>query len=414
MSKPKKNIKSTKVTLKFSNTGKKEQLYSFIDEYRNVVTQFVDILWETEKIPKFLEKDITSQISSCLSARAICSAGKQASGIVRGTREKQRKRLYMINKLTEEGKTKKAKKLQKIYDNVKVSKPNIDIVEPELDAKFIKLDLENNTSFDGWLTLASLGYKFKIIIPFKKSKHFNKLLLKGKLKTGVRLSKSNLTFSFELPKKEKKESGIILGIDIGQTTLLSCSNNQVSEKDIHGHDLASITSKLIKKKKGSKGFAKVSNHRTNYINWSVKQLNFENVNQLRIENIKYLRKGKRSSRKLSHWNYKEIFDKLHSHCEDLGVQVITVNPTYTSQRCSSCGWTRKSNRKGKLFKCGNCGFATDSDLNASKNIALPDLLTLGKSIRLEHPNKKGFFWLCSGQELRVPVVQKAFVDNICL
>ena len=323
----------------------------------------------------------------------------------------------MINKLTEEGKTKKAKKLQKIYDNVKVNKPNINTVEPELDSRFVELDIDNNTSFDGWLTLTSLGNKLKVIIPFKKSKHFNKLLLKGKLKTGVRLSKSNLTFMFELPKKEKKDSGNILGIDIGQTTLLSCSDNQVSKKDVHGHDLTSITSKLSRKKKGSKGFKKVDTHRTNYINWSIKQLNLNNIKQIRLEDIKYLRKGKKVSRSLSHWNYKAIFDKLNSYCEDLGVQVITINPTYTSQRCSSCGWTRKSNRKGKLFKCGQCGFTLDADLNASRNIALPDLPVLGKAVRLKHPNKKGFFWNVLGQEPIVPVVQRAkdiFLWNNCL
>jgi IS605 OrfB family transposase len=313
----------------------------------------------------------------------------------------------MINKLTEEGKTRKAKKLQKIYDNAKVSKPNIDIIEPELDSRFVELDLNNKTSFDVWITLASLGYKFKIVIPFKKSKHFNKLLEKGKLKLGVRLSKSNLTFSFDIPKKEKKESGNILGIDIGQTTLFSCSDNQVSKKDKHGHDLVSISNKLSRKKKGSKAFKKAQDHRTNYTNWSVKQLNLQNVKQIRIENIKNLRLGKKSSRQLSRWVYRGIFDKLISHCKDFGVQVITVDPTYTSQRCSSCGWTRKSNRKGKLFKCGKCGNILDSDLNASKNIALPDLPTLGESIRLEHPNRKGFFWNCSGQEPIVPVVQRA-------
>ena len=53
---------------------------------------------------------------------------------------------------------------------------------------------------------------------------------------------------------------------------------------------------------------------------------------------------------------KDIFDKLESIALDAGVQIKKINPTYTSQRCSSCGWTRKSNRKGKQFKCGQCGF----------------------------------------------------------
>lgn len=83
-------IRSTKVSNKFSNKGKLEQLHLCIDEYRNIVAQFVDLLWEQEKIPTLLPKEITSQIKTWLSARMLQCAGKQASGIVRGTRTKQK------------------------------------------------------------------------------------------------------------------------------------------------------------------------------------------------------------------------------------------------------------------------------------------------------------------------------------
>lgn len=399
-------IKSTKTSIKFSNFNKLKQLKEFIDEYKSVVSQIVDILWEKDNISKFIEKDLTSQISSWLSARALQSAGKQASGIVRGTRRKQEKRLFVIKKLISENRVKKAKKLQKIYDETKVSKPNINTVEPELDARFVKINLENNTSFDGWLILTSLGNSLRIVIPFKKSKHFNKLMSKGQLKSGIRLSKSNLTFLFELPKKTKVTTGNTLGIDIGQTTLLSCSDGYTSKKDKHNHDLTSISQKISRKKKGSKNFQKAISHRKNYINWSINQLNLENVKQVNLENIKNLRKGRKSSRILSHWTYTEIFEKLESYCEDLGVQIIKVNPTFTSQRCSVCGWTRKSNRRGKTFKCGKCGYISDADLNASKNIALI-LPGISMKKRLEHPNKTGFYWNVLNQEPIVPDVRKA-------
>ena len=414
MPKPKKNIKSTKVALKFSNTEKINQLHKILDEGKVVLSQFVDILWDLEKVPKFLNKEIIHQVESWLSYRMLQCIGKQASGIVRGTRQKQDKRLHVITKLLSEGQPRKAKKLQQIYDKAKVSKPIIDNIELDISERIVSINLENNTSFDGWLTFTSIGEKIKLTIPFQKTKHFNELRSKGNLRKGIRLSKENTTFSFEMFGTPKKEKGSILGIDIGQTTLLSCSDNQVSKKDIHGHDLDSINSKLTKKKKGSNGFQRTVSHRKDYINWSIKQLDITNIKQVNLENIKYLRKGRRSSRKLSHWTYTDIFEKLESYCEEQGVLVNKINPTYSSQRCSECGWTRKSNRKGKLFKCGKCGFTTDSDLNASKNIALPDLPAIRKSIRLEHPNKKGFFWQCSGQEPMVPVVQRSIIDDKCL
>jgi hypothetical protein len=49
-------IKSTKLSTKFTNKIKLDNLNLFIDEYRRVVSQFVDILWPQDKIPKLLPK----------------------------------------------------------------------------------------------------------------------------------------------------------------------------------------------------------------------------------------------------------------------------------------------------------------------------------------------------------------------
>jgi IS605 OrfB family transposase len=385
-------IRSTKTTLKFSNKNKLDNLHLFIEEYRRVVGLFVDILWDMENVPNLLPKEITSQINTWLSARAVQCAGKQASGIVRGTKAKEHKRQFIINKLNNECKFKQARKLEAINNKLKSSKPNINKVEPVLDSRFVKVVLNNETSFDGWMILSSLGNKMKIEIPFKAHKHFNKLKHNGTIKQTVQLSKRNITFLFELPEVEKKQSGAVIGIDIGQTDAISCSDNQQISKDNHGHSYETICKKLVKRKKGSKAFRRAETHRTNYINWVVNQINLDNVQTVRRENIKHLRKGTRTRRTLSHWNYGELFESLDRRLNSLGVQVVKINPTYTSQRCFSCGWTRKSNRLKKQFKCKSCGHTDDADLNASKNIAL-DLKPIGKQERSKQLNRKGFYWL---------------------
>lgn len=389
-------IKSTKTSLKFANKHKQNELKEFISAYRDLLSQFVDIMWEMEDVKPLADKTITSQIHTKLSARITQCAGKQASAIVRGTKKKQSKRKYVIDRLNAEGKFKKARKLQRVYDEVSITKPRLDRIEPELDSRFVAIDLDNATSFDGWLTLSSLGDKQKFILPFKKSRHFNKMLRRGTLKAGVRISNSNITFMFDLPEVETKEVGATIGIDIGMKTVLSCSDDYISQKNKHGHDLDTITTIISRKKKGSKAFVKADAHRTNYINWTVNRLSLYNVQQVNLEDIKYLRYKSKRSRKLGHWTYTKIFDKLESRCSEQGVLVRKVNPTYTSQRCSSCGWTRKSNRKGKMFKCGHCNFTLDSDLNASRNIALP-LPPIWKKQRLQKLNREGFYWLVPGQ-----------------
>jgi len=394
-------IKSSKITIKYSNTNKIVNLNEFITEYKNVVKTFVDLIWDEENIKPLMDESYTKQIDSWLSQRAIQSAGKQASGIVRGTKAKQKKMLHVIDKLNKEGQFKKARKLKLKYLEKKVTKPDINIVQPELDSRFVKIELNNDTSFDGWITLASLGNKLNIKIPIRKHKHFNKMLEEGVLKKGVGISNDKITFMFEQPEPIQQTQGQTLGIDIGQKTTLSCSNGQTIEADCHGHNYQSLCKRLSNKKKGSKSFEKTQNHRSNYIKWCVNQIDFSNIKQVNLENIKNLRRNKKTSRSLGHWNYAELFGKLEAKLIDYGVHINKVNPTYTSQRCSECGWVCKSNRKLKKFKCGKCGYTADSDLNASMNLSF-DLIPLGDQKHLSKANRSGFYWYLVDQERIVP------------
>ncbi len=65
--------------------------------------------------------------------------------------------------------------------------------------------------------------------------------------------------------------------------------------------------------------------------------------------------------------------KSERHC---GV-VVTVDPKYTSQMCSSCGHTSKENRKTQEnFKCVDCGYECNADENAAHNILNRGLMDL--------------------------------------
>ena len=396
-------IRSSKTTLGFSNTGKRNSVALFREEYQRVVVEFIGILWEQKKIPKLFTKETTSQINSWLSARVLQCAAKQASGIVRGTRSKQRRRQWQYEEFVRLEYFKEARKLKKIIEETKVSKPVIESLNPELDSRFVKIDWESETSFDGWVTLTSLGNKLKIVIPIRKNKHFNELLTRGTLKPGLRLGESSIVFSFSIPDPEPRSEGTTLGIDIGLNKVFSSSDGVQSQEDIHGWNLRAIVEKINRCKPDSKGYKRAQSHRENYINWSLNQINLNGVKTLKREDIKNLRFGVKTSKTLRRWTYTSIFGKLGRLCEDSGVQILKVNPAFTSQRCSSCGWVQKSNRKGSLFKCKSCGFEHDADLNASRNIGL-DLPPLGANWR-SLPNRTGFFWKEIGRESVVPDTQ---------
>ncbi|MET8384074.1 transposase [Streptosporangium canum] len=58
-----------------------------------------------------------------------------------------------------------------------------------------------------------------------------------------------------------------------------------------------------------------------------------------------------------------------------GTHVISVNPAYTSQRCSVCtAVDRKSRESQAVFRCTSCGHTEHADVNAAKNI-----LTAGRA-----------------------------------
>lgn len=369
-----------------------------------------------EKIPSLLPKEMTSQVDTVLSARMVQCLGKQASGIVRGVRTEQKKRLSKIKWLREQGYNSAADKVQKKYDEQKVSKPNIKTFEPQLDDRLAMINWENNTMFDGWVTLKCIykpgsGPKLqedrKIVIPFKKTDHINKMFRKGKVMNSIRLSNKMITFQFEFEAPENNNTGKI-AIDVGVNSAISVDygdHRYQSGKDIHGHDLKSITEKLCRKRKGSKGFRKAKAHQENYINAELNKIEWDGIGFARHEKLHRMRDGVNVGRYLSHFVYRYIFDRYELDAEEHNVCVSEIEPTYTSQRCSVCGWTHAKNRKKELFKCTACGFKDNADLNASTNI-WQDLVPLGDEAWRSKKSKIGFYWSKIGEEPIVPRVEE--------
>jgi putative transposase len=55
--------------------------------------------------------------------------------------------------------------------------------------------------------------------------------------------------------------------------------------------------------------------------------------------------------------------------EASGVQVVFVNPRFTSQQCHVCGYTDAANRESQaVFACASCGHQDHADRNAALNI----------------------------------------------
>jgi putative transposase len=67
-------------------------------------------------------------------------------------------------------------------------------------------------------------------------------------------------------------------------------------------------------------------------------------------------------------------------------RVEKVNPAYTSQRCSACGYVAKESRESQArFHCIACNFACNADVNAARNIAAGHAVTARGGSRVVGP-----------------------------
>lgn len=84
--------------------------------------------------------------------------------------------------------------------------------------------------------------------------------------------------------------------------------------------------------------------------------------------------AKTENKFLEDWTYFDLRQKIKYKAEEHGIELRLVNPRFTSQRCSKCGYIAKENRpkgeKGQaFFQCLNCGYHENADYNASVNLA---------------------------------------------
>jgi IS605 OrfB family transposase len=79
--------------------------------------------------------------------------------------------------------------------------------------------------------------------------------------------------------------------------------------------------------------------------------------------------SKKWNRRLSSWLRSYIKARLVFKARKFNVELIEINPAYTSQTCPDCGFVDSKNRSGDKFKCLHCGFSGDADQVGAINIA---------------------------------------------
>lgn len=91
----------------------------------------------------------------------------------------------------------------------------------------------------------------------------------------------------------------------------------------------------------------------------------ENLTGIR-ENCKHRKKERKDFHR---WSFYQLEQFLVYKAAAKGIAVVHVDARYTSQKCSRCGYISRCNRTSQsVFRCRQCSFQLNADLNASRNI----------------------------------------------
>ena len=131
-------------------------------------------------------------------------------------------------------------------------------------------------------------------------------------------------------------------------------------------------------------FADTYNHKVSkYI------IDFAVKNNCGIIQMEDLTKATANTREklLKDWSYYDLQSKIEYKAKEQGIEVIKIDPKYTSKRCSKCGCIHLENRDCKNdqsnFTCKVCGHHENADINASKNISLPNIEQIIKDTEIQ-------------------------------
>jgi transposase len=70
----------------------------------------------------------------------------------------------------------------------------------------------------------------------------------------------------------------------------------------------------------------------------------------------------------SHYHFRQYL--LHKAREYPHCKVVLCSEEYMSKTCENCGIVNDKLGGSKTFKCGNCLFVLDRDINSARNVLL--------------------------------------------
>ena len=189
---------------------------------------------------------------------------------------------------------------------------------------------------------------------------------------------------YEAEEQPSPTQGNTMGVDLGIKcpAVSKCSDGSVKfygngrkNKQLRRHYASKR--QALQKAKHPKAVKKLHNKEQRIMNDIDHKISREIVNTaiahhvqtIKLELLSNIRSTTRTSRKNNHslhnWSFYRLAQYIEYKAKLAGIEVIYVNPAYTSQTCPICG--KKHHASDRNYQC-ECGFHTHRDLLGAINI----------------------------------------------
>lgn len=188
-----------------------------------------------------------------------------------------------------------------------------------------------------------------------------------------------------------------IGIDLGLKEFATCSDGSIYHNINKTNHIRKINKKLIREqrklshkiisiKKGEstrKNFVKqklkvqrlyqrLTNIRTDYLNKTINSIVKTKPAYIVIEdlNVSGMMKNKHLSKAVAQQKFFEFRNKLIYKCKEYNIELRIVDKWYPSSKiCHNCRHIKKDLKlSNRTYKCSECGYTEDRDINASLNL----------------------------------------------
>ena len=270
----------------------------------------------------------------------------------------------------------------------------------KLDEKVAVLEISKTAShFDYFLKLATLQKGKPIYLPLKRNPYLDECLQKGERLpfVQVRITDKTCTISAivgydKAPLRPSTES---IGLDFGMVSMFTTSDGErhglssFTKLKIWDKELLDLSQNLQKqsiKFSTNERYVQLQKRIKSYFKNEIcrilNRLAKKDVGVFVVEHLDFRASGmsKQMNRLIGRTYRSVVKAKLKRLEEQYGIQIIAVNPAYTSQECSRCHHVSKDNRKTqKDFVCQHCHFSCNADVNAGR------VINQRRSLILEFP-----------------------------